>query len=193
MESWIQTATGQKYHPFAPRMARPDIKAIAHQLAQTNRYGGACKFPYSVAQHSVLLARAALRDGYNNEIAFAILMHDAAEPFGFCDLSAPVKYGKKRPLLGIIFVWLHQHFERKVHNAIMAQYNVKQDKFTWSIVKKYDRSIIADEYNHTIIRNTNDWGLPEPLNIKIKEMHWQEAKREFIKMYILLRGELYDG
>ena len=189
MKSWIQTATAQQYYPFQPWRTKPDVDALAHQLAQTNRYSGACKFPYSVAQHSYGGAIKMLEDGLDNATAFAFLMHDAAEPFGFGDLPAPIKYGDDVPLIGRLFVWLHQRFEKKIHDSIMSQYGVKRDAFTWNIVKKYDRAITTDEYNQVIIENNNDWGLPEPLGIVITEKSWFKVKAEWLSLYYKLSGE----
>lgn len=60
---------------------------IAHALAMKCRYGGHCRFFYSVAQHSVLCAQAAERAGTDARWA---LMHDAAEAY-LCDVPRPVK------------------------------------------------------------------------------------------------------
>ena len=189
MKSWIQTSTGQQYYPFSPWRTKPDIEAIAHQLAQTNRYNGACDFPLSVGQHSYEGAIKILKDGYDNATALAFLMHDAPEPFGFCDLVTPVKYGDDRPILGRIFVCLHQHYEKKIHKEIMSQYGIKQDAFTLSIVKKYDRAIVADECNSAMVENGNLWELSEPLGIVIKEKDWRQVKEEFLTLFYKLSGE----
>lgn len=63
----------------------PNIKQIARNLAQINRWCGDTKHPFSVAQHSILVS-------YLVPPAFALeaLLHDATEAY-LGDLPAPVK------------------------------------------------------------------------------------------------------
>jgi hypothetical protein len=62
------------------------IEDIAHSLATQTRYMGHCKFPYSIAEHSVLMAI------YNPFDAdpLALLLHDSAEAY-IGDLIRPWK------------------------------------------------------------------------------------------------------
>lgn len=63
----------------------PNIKQIARNLAQINRWCGDTKHPFSVAQHSILVS-------YLVPPAFALeaLLHDATEAY-LGDIPAPVK------------------------------------------------------------------------------------------------------
>lgn len=63
----------------------PNIKQVARNLAQINRWCGDTKHPFSVAQHSILVS-------YLVPPAFALeaLLHDATEAY-LGDLPAPVK------------------------------------------------------------------------------------------------------
>ena len=56
---WMQTATGGVFWPVDPRPEDVEIEDIAHALSLICRYCGHVREFYSVAQHSVLVARAA--------------------------------------------------------------------------------------------------------------------------------------
>lgn len=84
-EILMQTHSGLLLDPaqLEPRDLR--LEDIAHALALTNRYGGHSPFPWSVAQHSLLVA-ALLPE----EQALWGLLHDAAEAY-VGDMIAPLK------------------------------------------------------------------------------------------------------
>jgi hypothetical protein len=62
-----------------------DILDIAHSLSLQCRYNGACKFFYSVAQHSEFVSRHV-----PPEDALAALLHDAEEAYT-SDMTTPLK------------------------------------------------------------------------------------------------------
>ena len=61
------------------------ILDIAHNLARINRFNGATRTPYSVADHSVWVSKVV-----PEEFALAGLMHDASEAY-LGDIIAPLK------------------------------------------------------------------------------------------------------
>lgn len=63
-----------------------DIEAIAARLAKINRFGGATKWPYSVATHSVLVSALCPK-----QYRWPGLLHDITESFGINDMISPVK------------------------------------------------------------------------------------------------------
>jgi len=90
--TWMLTATGQTVD--LRYIGVPDISVldIAHHLSQINRFTGAAKRPYSVAEHSLLVceilqSERAVRDP---RVLMAALMHDAHEAYT-SDLSTPMK------------------------------------------------------------------------------------------------------
>ena len=83
--SWIQTYSGRKFFPLAPRAADVRIEDIAHALAMKCRFGGHCRVFYTVAEHSVRVSRRV-----PPELALWGLMHDAGEAY-LPDVGKPIK------------------------------------------------------------------------------------------------------
>lgn len=79
------THSGRFVHPFAIEPTDVDIDDIAVALSRINRYLGHTKYPYSVAQHCVIVSRLVPRWA-----AWAGLMHDAPEAY-LGDVIAPIK------------------------------------------------------------------------------------------------------
>jgi hypothetical protein len=86
---FMQTFTGRVYYPTDPRAEDVFIEDIAHSLSLQCRYAGHCILHYSVAEHSVHIARW-LRQHYGPLTAFYGLLHDATE--AYCvDVPRPLK------------------------------------------------------------------------------------------------------
>lgn len=83
---WIQTYTRKHFDVLEPTVQMIDIEDIAQSLSLICRFGGHCKFPYSVAQHSIYVWEKTGEPWG--------LMHDAAEAY-IGDICRPVK--KKIP------------------------------------------------------------------------------------------------
>jgi hypothetical protein len=82
---WIQTFTGKQFWPLDARPEGVCIEDIAHALSNLCRFGGHCREFYSVAQHSVLVARHSVE--YNTK---QCLLHDATEAY-LVDVPRPIK------------------------------------------------------------------------------------------------------
>ena len=83
--SWILTYTGKRFDVPVPKPEQIDIVDIANQLHRVPRFCGATMTPYSVCQHSILVARLLPK-----ELKFQGLMHDATEAY-IGDLATPFK------------------------------------------------------------------------------------------------------
>lgn len=89
--SFIVTASGREFSLAYAQPRDVVLSDIAAPLAQINRFTGHCRRPYSVAEHSLLVADIAerlLHLGTNG--LMAALMHDAHEAY-VGDVSSPVK------------------------------------------------------------------------------------------------------
>jgi len=91
--SWLLTITGREHSLCDPGINTRSghlVPEIAHSLAQINRFTGHCKRPYSVAEHSLLVADLARLDGAPPLVQLAALMHDAHEAY-VGDVASPIK------------------------------------------------------------------------------------------------------
>lgn len=90
--SWMLTHSGREHYLSGHEILgnQIDIRDVAQALAQVNRFTGHCHRPYSVAEHSLLVASLAQREGKSALIQYACLMHDAHEAFS-SDMSSPGK------------------------------------------------------------------------------------------------------
>ncbi len=84
------TASGLLFYPLDPRAEDVRIEDIAHGLAGTNRFQGHTRWPYSVAQHSVLVSVVMTNGGSDPVRGLYGLLHDASE-FVLTDLPRPLK------------------------------------------------------------------------------------------------------
>ena len=116
-----------------------DVKDIAHSLSNLCRYNGHTNRFYSVAEHSVRLARYAVNNlptenELNNKVAKALLMHDATEAY-VGDVIYPLK--KALPEFS--------KFEDKIAEVINKKFGIETDEEVLKHVSNLDRRICFDE------------------------------------------------
>ena len=85
--NYIETYTGQQFSYANIDNNVIDIKDIAWSLSHTNRYNGHTSEPWSVAQHSLLVADLV---SFDEELMRYALLHDASEAY-LGDLAGPLK------------------------------------------------------------------------------------------------------
>lgn len=112
--TWMITATGRTHHlaGIGQQFNAPTIEEIAHALAQINRFTGHAKRPYSVAEHSMLVATIAAGEGATPVQQLAALLHDAHEAY-VGDVSSPAKWA-----VGNAWEVFEHAQEVAVHNAL---------------------------------------------------------------------------
>jgi len=66
------------------------VSDVAHALSNLCRFNGHCREFYSVAQHSVLVARVLQSEGFGRGVQVQGLLHDAQEAY-VGDVPTPVK------------------------------------------------------------------------------------------------------
>lgn len=168
--NWMQTYTGKRFYFADPRPEDIDIGDIAGALARQCRYGGHCLKFYSVAEHSVLAARAAPR-----RFRLATLMHDASEAY-LMDVPRPLK------------PYLHGYagMEERLMAAIAAKY-----KFPWPLppeVKEIDNAILTDEREQNMAPmdvSPELWGnCGGRLGVKLNCWLPKRAEREFLHAFV---------
>ena len=175
---WMQTYTGKRFWPYKPNPKDICPEDIAHHLANTCRYGGASKYFYSVAEHSVLVSEfvpaAAAR--------FALL-HDAAEAYTG-DLITPIKY---TPQMADF-----RRMDYYISLAIRDRFGVSWSAEVADAVDYTDSRIVIDE-SRELLEHPDEYvadGM-EPLGAQILCMGPAMAKVSFLtRFYELFPEEL---
>ncbi|WP_282454787.1 hypothetical protein [Agrobacterium sp. InxBP2] len=173
---FMQTFTGRKYWPMSPRPHEVYIEDIAHSLGLQCRYAGHCLRFYSVAEHSVLIARH-LAAKYAPEVALAGLLHDAPE--AYCvDIPRPLKP----------YLTNYNDIEQKNWLAIAARFQL--DRELPDEVHDADNRIIADELVNLV---PMPWHArhDKPLGVRLRYWSPEEAEIEFLATFeVLMAGRV---
>ena len=176
---WMQTYTGRKVWPLDIEPRDVHIEDIAHSLSMQCRYNGHCLRFYSVAEHSVLIARAALP-----QHKLYALLHDAAEAY-LTDVPRPLK------------PWLVDYYamEANADNAIMRRFGLGPQpnslaslldvEAVRSAVKELDERILVDERAQIMAPGLRWKGIEdvEPLRVVIEGWPPEKAEQEFLFMF----------
>lgn len=157
----VVTASGSEIDLLNPNPAHIHIEDIAHQLAMQPRFAGATRFFYSVAQHSLMVARACPE----NERLWGLL-HDASEAF-LSDLVSPIKHHLQDYIIteGILL------------RAICSRFGL-----TWPaprVVKEMDMEIGALEKRALIQGQGTDMCRAQGF----QEQDWRESKRQYLTYF----------
>ena len=177
--SWIQTFTGRKFYPLAPRPGDVCIEDIAHALSMKCRFGGHCKKFYSVAEHSVRVSRCLPAD-----LALWGLMHDAGEAY-LPDIGKPIKDAIH---VGTAAgqVTFGQTEDQLL--AVIAQ-ALGFPPVDYEAVRVADLELLATEARDLMADPPEPWELGvEPLAEKISPLTQPEAERLFLARWEQLRG-----
>lgn len=178
---WIPMASGKRYWPLDPRPGDVSIVDVAKGLAGVKRFNGRTRFPYSVAQHSVMVS-----DLLPGPLKLLGLLHDAAEAY-LGDVVTPVK-DLIRPLFDPL--------EAATMAAVHARYGLAElaaDHAAAAEVKRADLLALATEARDvtllglaTLARSLPCAPLPEPILYG-----WCEGEAE--SRFLARFEELYHG
>lgn len=194
--SWMQTFTGRAFRIFDPDLRTVHIEDIAHALSMKCRFNGHCKKFYSVAEHSVLMARAHKVPTHHyiaTQVAMSdkrgLLMHDIGE-YVLPDVPRPIK-----PHL---WVWTptgmmtFKDFEEKLVERLIHHLRINSgiDRdiyIAWhgEAVKWFDMRMLALERDTVMSESDEEWGaMADPIeNVTIKHWSPEQAKLEFLLEY----------
>lgn len=177
-EVYIRTYTGGKFHVFAPKPDEVSILDIAHALSQQCRFTGHTRKFYSVAQHSVLVARQSKCWGDQYELKG--LLHDAAEAY-LVDLPTPIK---RNVTFASEWRGLDARITDAVHGAFGIQYHgashyIKGLDHRMLLTEQRDLMNGADlnEMNHGWYNR--EWR--KPFDFTIEPWSSEQAEEEFLK------------
>lgn len=166
---FMQTFTGRQYWPCDPKPHEVFIEDIAHSLAMQSRYAGHCLRFYSVAEHSVLIARY-LAAKHAPEVALAGLLHDATE--AYCvDIPRPLKP----------YLTNYKEIEESNWLAIAARFQL--DRELPREVHDADNRIIADELVNLREMPWHARYAGKELGVRLRYWSPEKAKTEFLATF----------
>lgn len=169
-DSWLQTYTGRAVTLDDIKEDDICIEDIAHSLALTCRYRGHCREFYSVAQHSIIVSGILQ---WSITLMKCGLLHDAAEAY-IQDLATPIKELCPE----------YRQLEDAFMKVIIEKFDLPDACNVWGAVKQADLVVLATEKRDLMASAPRPWrDLPEPLNMKIVPLQWQEAERMFLKKF----------
>ncbi|PZP57434.1 MAG: phosphohydrolase [Delftia acidovorans] len=175
--TWKQLYSGKRFYSLAPRPEDICIIDIAHALSMKCRYGGHCKQFYSVAQHSVLVARHA-----SQEDCLRALLHDAHEAYSpFGDITKPDKDAIRQDDVDVrCYI---QRVEDNIDRAVAAKFNLPFPIKNRAI-DILDTRILHDEREAIMVPTNEVWGVPfEPLGVEIQPWKPEIARAKFLDMF----------
>lgn len=170
----------------APDPALITPAAIAHRLARINRWGGATLVPYSVAQHSLLVAQIVRRrHPPRRDLVLHALLHDAHE-YLVGDIIAPVERRLAQldvPVLPPGTIGAVALLKRQVDHAIFSALGIdpphERDRFDIDQADMIARAIewsLLPPANGPCPYGTPPTGLPR----SIKPLAWPEAEARYL-------------
>ena len=187
---FVETFTGRQFWPLDPRPEDVCIEDIAHSLSMQCRFNGHCSRFYSVAEHSIIVAKELGIMGYGSHMRLYGLLHDAAEAY-CCDIPRPLK----SLLVG------YKEMETKIQDVIYAALSlfgpfIDEQK----TVKDVDDALLRYE-GRELMPNKNGWAgtkfkywVPESLKCdrSVRELGLIPtiAENKFIQMYNKLIKDL---
>lgn len=141
---WLQTFLGVQFFPLDPRPEDIHLEDIAVALSNLNRFGGHTRWPYSVGQHSILVANHCLRTE-----ALAGLLHDATEAY-LVDVPRPIK----RHLGGYVEI------ESRLATVIGERFGVSLNPLS-ADVHRCDEEALATEKRDLLCKPPAAWAEPQ--------------------------------
>ena len=177
---WIQTYTGRRFYPLHPRAEDVSILDIAHALSLKTRFSGHCSTFYSVAEHSILVAKQVPK-----ELQLHALLHDAAEAY-LPDVARPIKH---RLMVAKDTMHWFREVEERVLYTIAEAFHISSTPFFDSRIKEADNLLLSTE-GHRLMGGCNGWkDMPDPLPIQGLGMAWYLAEDQFLSMFTHLWKE----
>ena len=178
---WMSMASGRVFWPLDPRADEVHIDDIAQALSNVCRFGGRCSEFYSVAQHSVWVARyVEQRHPGRPLLALHALLHDAAEAY-LGDVVRPLK-----PAMVVERAGTYELFavtEDRVMATIIARFGLEPLDFVdYGHIKFADNVALATEARD--LMGDPRWpGLPEPAKERIDFLSPRAARTQFLREF----------
>lgn len=162
--SWIETISGNKVDLLDPDPNSFTLEDIFHALLNVPRFGGHTRTFYSVAMHSVNVARIV-----PDHLKFEAIMHDATEAY-LMDMPTPYK----------ALLPDYREAEDNLWLAICKKFDLPE--VLDPLVKQADRCALISERNY--LKGKCDWGdLERTLIVPPAAFIWANmGKAELLKL-----------
>jgi len=156
----METSSGLYINPLDPDPKLITAQDIAHHLSLICRFRGACKWHYSVAQHSIYVSDMLNMMGESTINQLAGILHDAAEAY-LGDVIRPIKHlDAAKPL---------RLAEHRLQAVINKKFGVEDAD--WKLIKDIDNMVIGAEARQLMPSGGRGWkNLPAPADIKITRL-----------------------
>jgi hypothetical protein len=177
---FLGTYIGKQFWPLDPKPEEINLMDIAHALSNICRFNGHTNRFYSVAEHSLNVAKR-LRD--NNSFPSTILfglLHDASEAY-VCDIPRPLK----RFIQG--YKEIEENVQQAVYKALRLGYPEPCQKAT---IDAADRYLLAVE-SRELMRRTENWDLVDT-DPSERLPHWNDIQSTYMTEVSLLLYEIRE-
>ncbi|MBN9525416.1 MAG: HD family hydrolase [Alphaproteobacteria bacterium] len=187
---WIQTHEGLAFpliNPEAADIRRADLVAA---LAKINRFTGHTREPYSVAQHSVLVAELVTQFSDHPDAPRYALLHDAHEAY-LGDVATPVKWALRE--FGSIAVDARGMIEDRIDEAVHRAFGLapRPGAGITFAVKAADLLALMAE-RRDLLKPGPAWegDYPDPAGVpRIEPLNWRQAAVVFDAAITRLFGD----
>ncbi len=180
----VATYSGKLVNVLDPAPEDISIEDIAHSLSQTNRFNGHTSFPYSVAQHSVMVSRVVAKE--IPRLALLGLLHDAAEAYTG-DIISPIKTDGQKAIEKTMLAVIHSQCLKK-WSFINYHYHDHM------LIERIDKLMALTEAEQLMPNgNIEEWesyknGMRPYTDVSIDPWNHAVAKIHFLDQYYLIAG-----
>ena len=175
----IKVRAGHYVDLLDPDPSTLEIESIASSLSKICRYGGHCKYFYSVAEHCVMCCKLAREDEQSQDFIRALLLHDASEAY-LGDMVKPLKVALRD----------YQGVEANFEKIVSKAFNVDLLGHHQTI-KKYDLELLKIEKESLFDDIQEEWDLLKGIQSrKLQLNYWSphQAEYEFLKAWNNVRS-----
>lgn len=204
---WIKTYTGRHFHPLSRSPSASDVclEDVAHALSMKVRFVGHLSKFYSVAEHSVRVARLLQDQHAPTDVILSGLLHDVGEAY-LPDIASPNKgqvYLKLDPDEdGATDLVQFRDQERRIRRAIYEALGLPDliDPDHSEQITQADLVLLSTEARD-MLGGTGDWEgeYLDPLPARIRPMSPEYAETvflcwyEFARVHYLMPRHFGDG
>ena len=177
----INLPNGETFDLLDIKPERVSAEAVAHVLSNQCRYGGACNFFYSVAEHSVLLSEYIERAIGDIRLAADALVHDVSESV-LVDIPRPLKR----------FLPEYLKIEKPVESSLRTRFGLTPE--IDPLVDKYDKLIPYTECTYVFPELLHRFNHSEVLEGVVVE-GWtpKQASEKFLDRFYYLYNKKESG